>query len=64
MKSRSHHDSTKKGFMIFFTVTLRSFIKYYSPPLVFCHATSRKMLKPTHPPTMHGVIIEQPLSEI
>ena len=32
MKSRSLHNSTKKGFMIFFTVTLRPFIKCHSPP--------------------------------
>ena len=33
MKSRSRHNSTKKGFIIFFTVTLRTFIKYHSLPL-------------------------------
>ena len=32
MKSRSRHNSTKKGFTVFFTVTLRPFIKYQSPP--------------------------------
>ena len=32
-KSRSRHNSTKKGFMIFFIVTLRPFIKYHSLPL-------------------------------
>ena len=62
MKSQSHHDSTKKGFMIFFTVALQSFIKYYSPPCF----PSRNITKnaETHPPTMRSVIIEQPLSEI
>ena len=33
MKSRSRHNSTKKSFMIFFTMTLRPFIKYHSPPI-------------------------------
>ena len=33
MKSQSLHNSTKKGFMIFFTVMLRPFMKYHSDPL-------------------------------
>ena len=32
MKSRSRHNSTKKSFMIFFTMTLRPFIKYRALP--------------------------------
>ena len=32
MKSRSRHNSTKKGFIVFFTVTLRPFTKYQSLP--------------------------------
>ena len=31
MKSRSLHSSTEKGFMVFFTVTLRPLMKYHSP---------------------------------
>ena len=50
----------KKGFMIFFTVMLRPFIKYRSPPPCF---PSRNITKnaETHPPPMRDVIIEQPL---
>ena len=33
MKSQSLHNSTKKGFIIFFILTLRPFMKYHSPPL-------------------------------
>ena len=32
MKSQSRHNSTKKGLINFFTVTLRPFIKYHSAP--------------------------------
>ena len=31
MKSRSLHNSTKKGFLIFLTVSWRPFMKYHSP---------------------------------
>ena len=59
MKSRCHHNSTKKGFMIFFAVTLRPFIKYHSSRPCF---PSRNITKnaETHPPPMRDVIIEQP----
>ena len=62
MKSRSLQNSTKKGFMIFFTVTLSPFMKYHSPPLF----PSRNITKnvETHPPPMRNVTIEQPLSLI
>ena len=57
MKSRSRHNSTKKGFMIFFTVTLRPFIKH--PP----YFPSRNIKRNTenHLPPMRDVIVEQPL---
>ena len=56
MKSRSCHNRTKKGFMIFFTVTLRSFIKYHPPPCFpSCKLTKNAE---THPPLMRDVIIE------
>ena len=58
MKSRSLHNSTKKGFMISFTVTLGPFMKYHSPS----YFPSRNITKitDTHPPSMRDVIIEQP----
>ena len=57
MKSRSLHNSTKKGFTNFFTVTLRPFMKYHSPP----GFPSRNITKnaETHPLYMLDVIIEQ-----
>ena len=59
MKSRSPQNSTKQGFMIFFSVMLRLFMKYHSPPFF----PSRNIMKnaETHPPSMHNVIIEQSL---
>ena len=61
MKSRFRHNSAKRGFMIFFTVTLQPFIKYHSPPLF----SSRKITKSTetHSSAMRDVIIEQPPDE-
>ena len=61
MKSWSLHNSTKKGFLISFTVTLRPLMKYYSPPCF----PSRNITKSaeTHPPSICDAIIEQPLSE-
>ena len=58
MKSRSLHNSIKNGFMIFFTVTQQSFMKYHLPPCF----QSRNFTKnnETHPPTMRDVIIEKP----
>ena len=47
MKSRSCHNSTKKGFMTFFTVMLWSLIKYHSPPC-FPSRSITKTLRPTH----------------
>ena len=60
MKSLSLHNSTKKGFIFFFTVTLRPFMKHHSPPLF----TSRNIRKnaETNPAPMRDVIIEQPLT--
>ena len=57
MKSRSLHNRTKKGFMIFFTVTLQPFMKYHSPPC-FPSLNITKNAE-THPPYMCDVIIEQ-----
>ena len=45
MKFWSCHNSTKKYFMILFTVTLRPFIKVPLTHLVFRHATSQKTLR-------------------
>ena len=59
MKSQSRENSTNKGFMIFFSVTLRPFIKYHSPPR-FPSGNITKNAE-THPPAMRNVIIEQPL---
>ena len=58
----TRHNSTKNGIMIFFTVTLRPFIKYHSPNCF----PSRSITKnaETHPPPMCDVIIEQPQNEI
>ena len=58
MKSRSLHNSTKKGFMISFTVTLGPFMKYHSP-LCFPSRNIKKNTD-THPPPIRDVIIEQP----
>ena len=59
MKSRSRHNSTKKkDFRIFFTMRLRFFIKYHSPPYFqSCNITKDAE---THPPPIRDVIIEQP----
>ena len=58
MKSRSRHNTTKKGFMIFFTVTLLPFIKYHSPPCFPSYNITKST--ETHPAPMHDIIIEQP----
>ena len=50
MKSRSLHNSTKKRLYDFFTVTLRPFIKYHSPPYFPSHNITKNA--ETHPPTM------------
>ena len=54
MKSWSLHNSTKKGFMIFLTVTRQPFMKYHSPPSF----SSRNITKnaETHPPPILDVI--------
>ena len=58
MKLWSLHNSTKKGFLIFLTVTWRSFMNYCSPP---CFPSSNIMENAgTHPFPMRDVIIEQP----
>ena len=66
MKSRSLHNSTKKGFNNFFTVTLRPFMKYHSPtnpppPNCFPSSNITKNAE-THLPPLRDVIIEQPLT--
>ena len=58
MKYRSRRNSTKKDFMIFFTVTSQPFIKYHSPRC-FPPSNITKNAE-THPPPMHDAIIEQP----
>ena len=61
MKSRSLHNSTKKGFMIFLSWRYGHSWSTINP-LVFRHATSRKTLRPArHPAPVRDVIIEQPL---
>ena len=60
VKPRSLHNSTKKGFLIFWP-KCDNLSSSTTHPLVFHHATSRKPLRPTHPPPMRDVIIEQPL---
>ena len=50
MKSRCRHESIKKIFMIFFYGNVTAFHQVaLTACLVFCLATSRKMLRPTHP---------------
>ena len=61
MKSRSLHNSTKKGFMNFFTVTLRPFMKYHSPPPPSFLSCNVMKNAETHSPPMRDVIIELPL---
>ena len=51
MKSQSRHNDTLKGFMIFFTVTLRSFNKYHAPPLFSVTQHHEKGLEPPTPHT-------------
>ena len=64
MKARSGHNSTKIGFMIFFTVTLQLLIKYHSPPYFPSRNITKNAATPSpHPPSpMRGVVIEQPLN--
>ena len=60
MKSRSLHSSTKKGFMIIFTVKLRPFMKYHSPLFSVTQLFSITENTETPPPTpTRDVIIEQ-----
>ena len=58
MKSRSLHNSTKKGFIIFFYRDVTAFHEIPLTPRCF---SSRNIMKNagTHPPHMHDVIIEQ-----
>ena len=60
MKSRSVHNSTKKG-LLFFYCDVTVFHEVPLTPVVFRHATSRKNVE-THPPPMRDVIIKQPLT--
>ena len=59
MLSLSLHNSTEKGLIIFFTVTLQPFMNYHSTPCF----PSRNIKKnaDTHLSQMLDVIIEQPL---
>ena len=45
----TRHNSTKKGFMIFFSVTLRPFIKYHSHPLFSVTQHHEKHWDPPNP---------------
>ena len=49
MKSRFPHNNTKEGFIFFFTVTLRLFMKYHSPPLFSVTQTHEKRCDPPNP---------------
>ena len=49
MKPRSLHNSAKKGLYDFFYRDVTAFHEVPFTPLVFHHATSRKMLKHNHP---------------
>ena len=51
MKSRSLHNNTKKGFLVFFYRDVTAFheVPLTPLPLVFRHVTSQKMLRPTRP---------------
>ena len=51
------HNGTRKGFMIFFTVTLQPFLKYHSP-LCFPLRSITKYAE-THPLPLRDVIIER-----
>ena len=57
MKSRSLHNRIKKDFMIFFTLTLRTFINYHSPTYLPSHNITKNA--ETHPPPKRHIIIEQ-----
>ena len=60
MKTRSRHNSTKNGFMMFFfTVTLRLFSSTTHPSYFPSHNITKNA--ETHPPSMLDLIIEQPL---
>ena len=63
MKTRSRHNSTKKGFMIFF---FRDVTVFHQVPLTPPCFPSRNIIKnaETHPPPIHDVITEQPLKKI
>ena len=59
--SSQKHKKRLYDFMTFFTATLRPFIKYHSPlPPLFPSRNITKNAK-THPPSIHNVIIKQPL---
>ena len=62
MKSRSRHNSTKKGFVIFF---YRDVTAFHQVPLTTSPPASLHITKnaETHPPPMRDVIIEQSLKE-
>ena len=62
MKSRSLHNSTKNGFLIFSIVTWQPFMKHHSP-LCFPSCNIMKNAE-THPPTICDVIIKQPYQTI
>ena len=53
-------NSTTKSFMILCYDYSLSWST--TQPLVFCHATSQKKRRPTHPPPICDIIIEKPLS--
>ena len=49
MKPQLLHSSTKKGFTICFYRDVKAFYEEPLTALIFCHTTSRKTLRPTHP---------------
>ena len=60
MKSRSGHNSTKIGFMIFF---YRDVTAFNQVPLTSLFAVTQHHEKRCHPPSpMCGVVIEQPIN--
>ena len=59
MKSRSLHNSTKKCFLIFLTVTWQPFLKYHSPPSFPSRNITKNAV--THASPMRDIIIEQTL---
>ena len=61
MKSRSLHNSTKKGFVVFFYRDVTAFPEVpLTPPCLPLRNITKN--GETHPPPMRDAIIEQPLT--